>query len=456
MEAKRRKLLVSTKPRLLKDVNNVKSEIVYTSSVLPIRGDRGLIFDVPPQKGFYIDTPRTKMHAEIRITKPDGSVLADTDMVCPQSACLYTIFKDLQVMINNHPIFYSRFLYPYYCNMLLNFKLGDKERTVVNSGCLRYDDNADLDPIITEETDETVKEGEDEPMVQQQPAKVTGYSGEDVLPEWDSRCARFGQSQTVELMGPVLFDLGMQSRVLRDDVGLKLIFTPNSPKSCLLTENIDQEYVVEITKAYLTVPRISVRPTAALPGGDINYFFVEHRLLAIPVAKGTTNFARAIGQGQLPRRLMFNQLEEESFNGDYHKSCFKFPHFNLLSCQATFAGERVPTDPLSMDFERGEYLSPYVALYENMKNSLSFSGLGLTREQFADNRFTVALDASKDKEAGAEHYTEGMTGQLSVSIQWKKPLETNIVILFIMEYERMCILNKHGQPDIVYAPVYNE
>ena len=453
MEAKRKKLLIETKPRLLKDINAVKTEIVYTSSVLPIRGDRGLIFDVPPQKNFYIDISRAKMHVEARLTKADGSVLSENDMVCPQSAFLYTMFKDLQVMINNHPVFYSRFLYPYYCNMLLNFKLGEKEKTVVNSGCLKYDDNADLDPVMIEETDE-VEEKEEESAVKL--IKFSGYSGEDVLPDWDSRCGRFAQSQTVELMGPILFDLGMQSRVFRDDVGFKFIFTPNSAKSCLLAEDLKEEYAVEIVKAYLTVPRISVRLSSALPPGDIHYFFVEHRLLAIPVTKGTTNFARAIGQGQLPRRLIFNQIEEESFNGDYHKSCFKFPHFNLLSCQATFAGDRVPTDPLSMDFERGEYLAAYVALYENMKNSLSFTGLGLSREEFANNRFTVAMDATKDKEAGAEHYTEGVTGQLSVSLQWKKPLEKNIVILFIMEYERMCTLNKHGQPDIVYAPVYTE
>ena len=458
MEAKRKKLLTRGRPRMLKDVNGVKTETIYTSSVLPIKGEeRSLIFDAPPQKGYVTDWTRAKIGAVVRITKSDGTALTATDLVCPQSFCLYTMFKDLQVLVNNHPVFYSRFMYPYYCNLLLNHKISDKEKTVVYSGALRFDDNADLDPIIEEEQDTTIPAASATgPPVVTKHVVFSGYSGDDVIDDWDARCARFAKSKSVELLGPVLFDLALQSRVLRDDAGLKLIFTPNTPKFCLLATALKPDYVLEITKAFLLLPRISVKPSYGLPTGDLSYYYVEHRLLALPVTKGSTNFSRALTQGQLPRRVIIQQIEEDGFNGDFHKSCFKFPHFNLTSCQAMFAGDRVPIDPLTMDFTTKEYLEAYISLYENLKNSLSFSGLGYTREEFADNRFMIALDATKDKEAGAEHYTEGSTGQLAVSLQWKKPLQENIVVLFTMEFERMCTLNKYGQPEILYAPVYGE
>ena len=123
MEVQRKKLLSSSRPPILKDIESVRYETIHTSSILPIKDDRSLIFEIPAQKGFYVDMRNIKIHVRYRVTRKNGSQLAGSDGVTPQSAILYSMFRDLQVNFNNRTVFWGKFLYGYYTNLLLQFKI---------------------------------------------------------------------------------------------------------------------------------------------------------------------------------------------------------------------------------------------------------------------------------------------------------------------------------------------
>lgn len=454
MEPQRRKLLASSKPPTLRDIESVKQEIIHTSSTLPMKEERALIFEIPAQKGFYIDLSLMKIYIRYRILKKDGSKLTgdDEDYVCAQSGILYTMFKDLEVCINNRAIFWGRFLYPYYTNLLLNFKIPGNERKMLYSSTFKYDDNNDMDQ--QRELSEEDKTGTPPAEASKPKFVLTKYTGEHVIDSWEDRAGAHHYSQEMEVFGNILFDTCFQERLLRDDANLRLSFTPHRSEFCLFAESLSQEYVLEITKASVHVPRVNVRPASLLPRGDIDYYFVEHRMMTVPVAAGTSNFNRTITTGNLPRRLILSQIEEKAFNGDYHLSCFRFPHFDIAEIQVTAGATRFPADPLSMDFDSENILHPYIALFDNMKNSLGFSGLPTDRYEYQNGRVYFAFDCTKDMEAGSEHWVPGSSGNLALNIYWKTPLPTNIVLVLCLEYEKVCKLDKFGQAEVNYAPLY--
>ena len=449
MEVQRKKLLSSSRPPILKDIESVRYETIHTSSILPIKDDRSLIFEIPAQKGFYVDMRNIKIHVRYRVTRKNGSQLAGSDGVTPQSAILYSMFRDLQVNFNNRTVFWGKFLYGYYTNLLLQFKIPPNEKTMLQSSIYMYDDNKDLDAVLEGKEVAQMDGTKKTKMV------LTSYTGEAELPEWENRTSMHLDSAEQEVMGNVLFDLAFQTRLLRDDINLKFSFTPQNPEFCLLAGKLKSEYTLEIKKAVLQVPRISVRPSAGLPGGDIDYYYVEHRMMTLPIPANTSNFSRTLVSGPLPRRLILCQVDERAYEGDYKKSFLRFPHYDLDSIQVTIGPRRIPADPLTMDWGEGkEVLQAYTAFFQNMKNSLGFSGMPFSREEFKEDRVYFAFDTTTDMEAGSLHWTEGNTGNLSLNMHWKNALVDNIVLILCCEYEMVCRIDKFGQAGIDYAPVY--
>ncbi|OXY80323.1 hypothetical protein [Oceanimonas doudoroffii] len=115
---------------------------------------------------------------------------------------------------------------------------------------------------------------------------------------------------------------------------------------------------------------------------------------------------------------------------------------------------RIPADPLTMDWDEEELLGAYISFFQNMKNSLGFTGMPFSRKQFSNNCVFFAFDSTRDMEAGSLHWTEGNSGNLSLNIHWKTPLENNIMLVLCCEYKMVCCLDKFRQASIDYAPIY--
>ncbi|OXY80324.1 hypothetical protein [Oceanimonas doudoroffii] len=262
-----------------------------------------MIFDVPVQKGFYIDMRTLKLHIQNHLLQKNGCVLAGSDRTTTQSAILYSMFRDLQVNFNNRTMFWGKFLYGYYANFLLLFKIPSNEKTVLYSSIYKYNDHKDLDQMW-ESKEVTQKDG-----TMKTEMVHTGYDGEDIVSEWNERTAMHLRGEYHEVMGNILFDLAFQSRLLRDDINLKFTFTQQNPEFCLLSSKLNAEYMLEISKAILQVPRISVRPSA-LPRIDLDYYFIEHRMMSVLVPENTSNFNHTLISGPLPHRVIMCQVDE--------------------------------------------------------------------------------------------------------------------------------------------------
>ncbi len=429
------KLHTSRKPKLVDEIEECRFEkIASTTSVPHLQHDRNIVIDISRQVGYCINLAAIKLYVRARILNIDKSLLADTEpAVAFQSAPLYTMFRDVQIYINNTPVFYGKFNYPYFCQNLIRFKMPLTESNVVNESVLVWDDHQDLDASY-----------EDSALI--------GYSGE-AMDEFEDMADRFSNSSYVELQGPFLSDFSFIQMYLRDDCDVRIVLTPVAPEFALLACKFEPapSYCIEIDHCTAIVPRIKVKPSYRLPS-EYSIPFVEHSMQMFVIAKDSTNYTRNIMTGPIPRRLLIAFTKETSYNGSYIESAFAFPHFSLNFVQVTAGGRLFPNNPLIMQFDQDEYLQCYYSLYDNMERNLhEVGGLFLSRYQFSkQNRFFLAFNLTPDKESGSEHYSRLGTGQASIQLGFSKPLPQNVVMVMMAEYERELKLGANGKVTIQY------
>ncbi len=429
------KLRTSRKPKLVDEIEECRFEKITSTTPVPhSQHDRNVVIDISRQAGYCIDLAAIKLYVRARILNADKTPLASTEpAVAFQSAPLYTMFRDVQIYINNTPVFYGKFNYPYFCQDLIRFKMPLTESNVVKQSALVWDDYQDLDADY---------DG----------SLLVGYSGV-VMDEYEDMADRFRDSSYVELQGPFLSDFSFIQMYLRDDCDVRIVLTPAAPEFALLACKLEPapNYCIEIDRCTAIVPRVKVKPSYRLPS-EYSIPFVEHSMQMFVIAKDSTNYMRSITTGPIPRRLLIALTKETSYNGSYTESAFAFPHFHLNFVQVTAGGRLFPNNPLIMQFDQDEFLQCYYSLYDNMERNLQeVGGLLLSRYQFSkQNRFFLAFDLTPDKESGSEHYSRLGMGQTSIQLGFSKPLPQNVVMIVMAEYERELKLSANGKVTIQY------
>ena len=60
--------------------------------------------------------------------------------------------------------------------------------------------------------------------------------------------------------------------------------------------------------------------------------------------------------GQLPRRIVFGLVENESFNGAIGKNPFSFKHCSVNFVSLYRDGEQIPSNPLQLNYNQNRYI----------------------------------------------------------------------------------------------------
>ncbi len=108
-----------------------------------------------------------------------------------------------------------------------------------------------------------------------------------------------------------------------------------------------------------------------------------------------------------------------------------------------------------MDWDNQDVISTYTDLFTNMKKSLGFTGLPFTEYEFDMDQVHFTFDCTSDMEAGSSHWVPGKSGNLYLDMHWKTALPETIVLIICLEYKKVCTLDKFGQAEIDYSPLYH-
>ena len=115
--------------------------------------------------------------------------------------------------------------------------------------------------------------------------------------------------------------------------------------------------------------------------------------------------------GQIPRRLVIGCVDSDAFYGTYTKSPFYFKHFNINQISVTAGGVQFPQDPLVMDFERKQYMRPFVQWYEGLGigGEDRSNGIGLANFKLGNCLFVFDLTRDSHDSGHWELMHEGAT-----------------------------------------------
>jgi hypothetical protein len=380
--------------------------------------DNGPIeFHIPGPAEEYIDLGRTRLYVKAKITEPNGDELKDGEKVAPTNLFLHSLFSQVDLKLRDTLITPSVNTYPYksYLETLLTYGADAKESQLTSE--LWWSDHGNMDEV------DPYKEDIDNLGLKKR-ALFTANSG------------------SVELMGRLHCDIFQQDRYLINnvDMSLKLIRSPVAFH--LIGESAKYKTVIE--EATLYVRRVKLNPSIALEhskmldqGKMIKYPIRRSLVTTFTIPGNSLSFNKEnVISGQLPRRLVVGFVKNAAFNGSVKMNPYNFQHFQLNYLTISNGSQIVPSQPLTPNFDKNEYLAAYMTLFEGTGLLHADRGHCIKRDEYAKGYALYVFDLTADMCEGA-HIDPIKYGNLRMEAHFAHALPCPVNAVVYAEYDNI-------------------
>ncbi|XP_030410029.1 uncharacterized protein F54H12.2-like [Gopherus evgoodei] len=202
------------------------------------------------------------------------------------------------------------------------------------------------------------------------------------------------KSRTVELLGHLHSDLFFQEKLLLNGVDVKIKLTCSKDAFCLMG-SAAEGFKLRIVSVSLFVKKVRVAP-----GGRLGH------VVALLAANA------------------------------------KYPVDHVgMKVFSIFAGSRVPTKPLQLDFEAGRCMRKYMNLVQTAGKHMKDRSLLIDHEEFAQGYTLFAFDLSPNQEC-ADHYSLIKTGNLRAEIRFGKALMVTVNMIVYGVFDNVIEINQ--------------
>ncbi|ESO85568.1 hypothetical protein LOTGIDRAFT_155057 [Lottia gigantea] len=331
-----------------------------------------------PAISFQIEGPMVGM-----LGWPDFSQEFQLDKLCRRN------IRDAKITAPFQPAVDMAFDMFYLCENLLSFGRGAKNNQLNQQVMWEKDTTDQLDST------QAVQTGAGDAIV----PVVNHGLGE--------RRKKMGESSEFELQSRLHVDLCLQDRYLIDGVDVRIQLERQQPKFYLMWNENNETYKVELIKAYLEVPFVTLAPSTytriaeQLQSNNAKYPLkrVVVKDISIPSRRRFHVLDNLFINEVLPKRLILGLVENDSYDGNSIKNPFKFHHHRLEYIKLMKNGDVV--EEYFMDFPNKQATTPYLDLMKrvgilNSKEDLDMSyndyikgctlfGFDLTSEQIKSN-----------------------------------------------------------------------
>lgn len=258
------------------------------------------------------------------------------------------------------------------------------------------------------------------------------------------RSTKTSKSQLIRMQGRISIDCFNVSRPLVENVSILLQFIPNHPKMCLVSDiTPEPKLVIEIEECYLKIPRI--KPKVSLLGLPASYPWTKMETIKFLHSSGIANFnAKQVYTGSnIPRRAYVVLLDEARFDGKYKKNRLNFKPYAVDNIVMIVNDVHKPYyNGYECDFGDLKYESTYVGLFTELNKIWSADSIDITYTDFADGYCIFAFDLSQNRTSAASFYTPPQGGSVQLRMHFKTAPTENIVVLVMLEHERMLYIDK--------------
>ena len=368
----------------------------------------------------YMDLYHTYLYVEAKVVLADGSPLPDDAEVAPVNLTLHSLFKQIDVSLNDRLITSSKATYPYrtYMEKLLSF---GHEAKGTHLTCEQwYKDTAG-------HMDAT--QGVDNKGLAKRKAKASG-------------------SKTIDMIGKLHIDLMFGERYLLNNVNIVIKLGRTSDAFVLMADGPNPNYKMVITEAVLTARKVTLSDTMKeihIRGlGMKNALYPVRRLdtFVYSVPKGNLTANRDnLFLSQLPKRLVIGCVDDDAYNGNYHKNPFNFKHYDINFVALNVHGRQIPGKPLQPNFEEDVYVRSYQSLFTALNKFGQDEGNQISWYDYPNGYTLFAFNLTPDLD-GEDHFTPVRSGPLRLEIQFAKPLPETINVIILAEFENTISINK--------------
>ena len=385
-------------------------------------------FSISGQNAEYVDLSNTYLHIQVKVTKNDGTDLAEDDNVAPTNLLLHSLFSQIDMSLNSVLVTNTENTYPYRAMIetLLNYSKENQQTGHLQTEFFHGDTVGQFDDTREDEFN-----------------KNEGFK---------TRKALAAKSNVLDLMGKLHLDLMQQDRFMINGIDIKLRLTPSKNSFCLLTNTPAKNFKTVITHASLYIRKARINPAIALAHArgleKANVKYPLKRLVCknFSIPSGNLGCVQDnLFLSQIPNKLIVALVCSSAFNGDYNKNPFDFKHCFLNFLSISLDGKNVPAKALYPDFkDAGHCARSYLSTLLGSGAVLKDAGAGFGLSEFKKGTSIFCLDLSPSLIDG-EQFELVRSGSLRLEMKFDVALPDPVVVLVFGELDSMIEIGKSRQ-----------
>ena len=331
--------------------------------VSPLNKGSPIQFTVPPTSSEYVDLKRTTLNMKVRIIRPDGSPVSADDDVTFSNLTAHSIIKQMDVSLQHQVISPNvgiNYAYKAYIDRLMGNSEDIKETKLQSE--LFYKDTSRY-------------HGSNSPK-----------SGENM--GLGQRYQLTSDGNSVDMSCSILMDICQQKRLILSSVQIDFKMFPNADGFALISSGTIP-YQYEIEEAVLKVCKVQVHPgvivghAKALKSTTAKYPLEKSHLISFQIPKGSYEWSTDdLFQGNVPNNLIVGLTSGKGYSGSMQSNPYCFDHYNVNYMSFNVDGESVPTNPFTMQYNKGKYINAYLSMFSSTDRGHTNSSNYISRDEY--------------------------------------------------------------------------
>lgn len=247
------------------------------------------------------------------------------------------------------------------------------------------------------------------------------------------------RSRLFELKGRLICDATNINRPLPEGVSVTFRFFPNPQNKCILSENENSTWVIEVHDFYLMVPRI--KPKAALLKQPAQYPWVKSSVHRLLINQGAQHFGpkTVLATDNLPKKCLVMFWTEQQLNGKANLSRLALNHHSVEQMVLAVNGEQLPYyGGYEINMKDNIYGELYDALFTTLGSP---STVDVSKGDFKGGFIVFPFELTQ-KNLPEQYYAPKKKGNIELTIRFRDALAENLVCLVIFEQERVLSFGK--------------
>lgn len=262
----------------------------------------------------------------------------------------------------------------------------------------------------------------------------------------------FTKSCEVELMGKIHGDMFNQSKLLLNNIDLRIILATENPSFYIMSQNDKDEAYIKILDATMFINHVTINPNVLLAHEKIllkskavyPYKRVEVKTFTIPSGSRTLSVDNVI-IGQLPNLLVFGMVDNAAYSGNLLKNPYNFKHNKISQFNLCINGTYVPNTPIKFDYSVDNPVSTrgYNTLFKGTGIHFFDKGHQITKKFYDNGCFLLAFDLTTDISYNNETCTNLLNqGTIRIEGQFSENLTEAVTCIVYAEYDAAIEIDK--------------